>query len=219
MQIETAVYVQPWDIDSQLANLGLTAKILREAVTQGYQAFIDCTPFDPRFIPGTDAWSRTVRHLRAQLVPLGWRIDDPGNYSLTISDPYQVNIVVATGNEATGLPHLTPKTKSHKGLFTALALRKNVTQLALFLEEVPQAEQKTTFTLQYQTWMFLIYVTEDRVRCELSLPLAMSKRGKVQLWKDRIILPAIDTNEPKPFEDDSEHDEDDLVVPVKRRKA
>jgi hypothetical protein len=45
------------------------------------------------------------------------------------------------------------------------------------------------------TWLLLYHVTPDQVRAELSLGNAIDRRGHVSEWIERIILPALRTDE------------------------
>lgn len=188
------VHAKPWDVRHRLEELGLTLKIVNTATKAGHLAFMSCTDNDPPFIPGTDAWSRTVRMLRQQLRILGWRKDDPGNYSIIISDKHQINIAVASGDEATGNSAMKPKNKSPKGYRTALAVEINKRQCELFPHMLPEDIRLRPKTAEYATWLLLIHITEMEIRSELSLPSEIDDSGKIVTWHERIILPVIRTD-------------------------
>jgi hypothetical protein len=212
--LEELVWHEQWDVNRRLRDLGLSIDVLQDAAKAGYLARASCTPNDPPMTPGTDAWSRTVRRLRELLIARGWRKDDPGNYSLTISDEHRLNVVVASGDEATGQRATMPRTKSPKGIYTALAVERNL-QPDLFPETLPEAVRKAPLTLQYPTWMFLILIEESAVHAELSYPSEIED-GHVTKWKERIILPSFGVD-PAEIDDGPADFGPDFDVDVQRK--
>ena len=85
------------DVTVRLAELGLSAVVLRESVMEGMQARSECTPNDPPLFPGFTTWARTVRCLRERLIPIpfGWNASDEGGYSLVVSPSGKIAIAVA----------------------------------------------------------------------------------------------------------------------------
>ena len=162
------VHVDSWDVRKRLLELDAPLEILIDAARAGYSARILCTSNDPPFSPGTDAWRYTLRTLRDFLMATGrWRKDDPGNYSLVINDGKKINIVVASGDAATGRPpNYSPKTKTNKGLYTRAAIKRNQDpQGTLFPEGLPELSSSgQVITLEYPTWIFLIYSTAEELR-------------------------------------------------------
>ena len=178
----------PWDVRQRLAALcGLEVEVLQTAVQTGHVAFLSCTDNDPPFIPGTYAWSRTLRALREGLIGSGWRKDDSGNYSLTVSDRHRINIVVASGDDLTGLVHSgDPRTKSPKGPRTENVVEANA-QGDLFPHTLPRRSSSADGR-PYDTWVLLMRVKAEELRAELSRPTAMED-GHISGWSERIILP------------------------------
>lgn len=180
--------------DERLAELGLSRERLLEVVEQGQMAFISCTGNHPPFVPALWAWGETVRALRDCLLPLGWLRSDSRNYSLVIDPTNRLAIAVATGNEATGLDGVSPATKTAKGPNTIGAIVQN-RQLDMFyavgldagqLDSEPEGDQRLT-------WVLLIYRGLNEVRCELSLPVSISEDGRIDGWRERIILGSLPT--------------------------
>lgn len=93
---------------NKLRVLGVPFELLIETAQQGYVERLNAEPpFDPPTAAGTDAWRYPVRALRKGLVGLGgWRIDNPRNLPLVISDERQINITVSSGDEVTGVNRL-----------------------------------------------------------------------------------------------------------------
>lgn len=207
------------DVESRLALLGLAEDRLTEIVKRGYVAFASCTPNDPPLFPGFSAWATMVRSLREYLLPQGWERCDDNNYSLVINPAGNVAIAVATGDDGTGRRDAEPTTKSSKGPSTAEAVSSNQLQLdfGLPMLAVP-ASAGTSSEDKRMTWILLVHRARAEVRCELSLPTSMGMDGRVDGWRERIILGAVPTDPdlmeitpPLP------PDQPDINVDIKRR--
>lgn len=183
------------DVASRLAQLGLEEVKIAEIVKRGYVAFTNCTPNDPPLFPGFSAWATMVRALREYLLPEGWERCDNNNYSLVINPAGSVAIAVATGDDATGRNGVQPTTKSSKGPSTAEAVTSNQLQLdfGFPMVEVPTSADASPEE-QRMTWILLVHRARGEVRCELSLPTSMGSDGRVDGWRERIILGAIPTD-------------------------
>lgn len=214
----TQIYKAVDEIDNRLAQLGLEEDRLTEVVRRGYVAFASCTPNDPPLFPGFSAWAAMVRGLREYLLP-EWDRSDENNYSLVINPSGTVAIAVATGDEGTGRPGATPTTKSSKGPSTADAVTSNQAQLGLpyIFDAAPAPTQADDEAEPRMTWILLVHRAPNEVRYELSLPTSMGLDGRVDGWRERIILNAIPTDPdlveitpPQPMQPD-------ISVDVKRR--
>lgn len=185
--MQPKVRFEATDVGSRLAELGLNAGVLQEAVMQGMLARSEATPNDPPLFPGFSAWARTVRSLREQLIPhpYGWSRSDEGSYSLVVNPDGKIAIAVATGDENTGNVHITPLTKSPKGTRTQCAIEIN--QYLLF-DELPDLEIPEGSNSDRVTWVLLQNYNQmlKEVRYELSRPNSYS--GKIDGWSERIIL-------------------------------
>lgn len=199
---------------ARLRALGVPYELLVKA---GQQGFIERgnaeLPFDPVTAPGTDAWRYPVRVLRSGLVQLGWRIDNPRNLPLVISDDVGINITVSSGDEFTGiLGERFPKSKNPKGILTSEAIRRNLKQLDMFPEHLPEAVKLFESTAQYPTYVFLLYITDEEIQAELSRPSSMDDANHVDMWSERILLSV-----PLPGQeliDDVDFDEGPDILPV-----
>jgi hypothetical protein len=129
--------------------------------------------------------------MREQLRPKGWTKSGNSNYELTVNKTDNLAIVVATGDDATGLIRATPSNKCSKGINTTEAVEVN-NQLDLFSDSSTKVEETKSLT----TWVLLIHLAADELRSELSLPSNISN-GKFNEWKERVILPSM------PLDDDS----------------
>lgn len=189
------IHVETSEIASRLAELGLEEARLAEIVRRGYVAFASCTPNDPPLYPGFSAWATMVRALREYLLPK-WERSDENNYSLVVNQAGTMAIAVATGDEATGQPKASPTTKSSKGPSTVEAVTSNQMQLELPYVFPPVAAPARPASAEDQrmTWILLVHRAQGEVRCELSLPTSMRTDGRVDGWRERIILGAIPTD-------------------------
>lgn len=209
-----AVYQHDFDARRRLAELGVSVEALQRALRAGQIARLTCTENDPPFIPGTEAWRFVVRTLREELLPLGWRKTDPGNYSLVINDKRNINIVVATGDQFTRVYPGTPRTRSLKGLYTEAAIVRNNVDSDLFPETIPEEVRLVASVLGRPTWILLIHISDDEVKAELSYPEEIEEKQIIS-WSERIFIP----EEPDEWAA-SEGDDDfgpDFDVPVKRK--
>lgn len=212
------IHVELGDVNTRLAELGLEETRLAEIVRRGYVAFASCTPNDPPLYPGFSAWATMVRALREYLLP-EWERSDENNYSLVINPAGTVAIAVATGDDATGQSDAIPTTKSSKGPSTVEAVTSNQMQLELPYEFPPVAApaRPANPDEQRMTWILLVHRALGEVRCELSLPTSMGVDGRVDGWRERIILGAVPTD-PEILEiTPAQPLQPDITVDVKRR--
>jgi hypothetical protein len=189
--LQTLLRVESVDVNDRLTELGLDVDAIVDVVSQGYQAFVSCSPNHPRLIPGIWAWGETVRALREYVLPKGWSRSDENNYAVVIDPLGEMAIAVATGDAATGMKDLVPTTKANKGPSTADAVQANHLQLLLFGDLPVPSAANDGGDKERLTWLLLVHRAISEVRCELSLPVTMGADGKVSSWKERILLPAI----------------------------
>lgn len=193
----------------RLSLLGISRAALTEAVWQGYLARSRTTANHPKISRGYFMWAEAVAVLREQLRPHGWIKSDKGNYELAVNEKAGLAIAVTTGDEATGMVGATPSNKCPKGVNTVEAVENN-NQQDMFSELLPAIEEIQGLT----TWVLLMHLAANEVRCELSLPSSISN-GKINGWKERIILPSM------PLDEDSIEIEapelPDIEVPIKKK--
>lgn len=193
MALPDTIYVDSWDVNRRLAELGIEEEDLLQAAERGFTAWASCTANHPPAIPGLFAWGETVCALRERLIPQGWERKDEQNWPLVVNRGDAIALSVATGNEDTGRKDKDPVTASAKGPRTISAILANQ-NLPLFAEMLPSAESlKETGRA---TWLLLVYRDSDarEMRCELSRPIGMDSDGRVDGWAERIIL------SPRPFD-------------------
>jgi hypothetical protein len=193
----------------RLGELGLRPEMLELALSGAEAEARTYTELDPPNMQGMARFSRTVRLLREQLVPLGWAYDNPRNLARTVSPDRKVAIIATLGDAATGYPELVPSTRYEKGVATAEAVNRNFLQLTLPFdlgdEEPTEDDGGTT------TWVLLYHVTEAEIRAELSLPDSMVE-GYIDTWLERIVLAPIPLAASAPVAEQSAADPDVLVA-------
>jgi hypothetical protein len=177
------------EVTDRLAELGLKAEILEFALRGADAEARTYTQLDPPNMQGMARYSRTVRLLREQLLPLGWSYDNPRNLARTVSPDRQVAVIATLGDAATGVPHVRPSTRYEKGIATVEAVSRNFVQLTLPMDvgDDPPVDPDID---GIATWILLYNVTESEIRAELSLPDSMVD-GYIDTWLERIILPPI----------------------------
>lgn len=216
--MKTVVRTELFDVAKRLKELGLRVDLLTNPVHAAYQAWSNCSVFDPRMYAGLTFWAVAVRHLRFGLVPLEWTTNDDGNYSLTISPDGSLAIAVATGDEFTGIADETPSTQSKKGPKTVAVVAANNRQLGLDLVFPDGMEPPLLDPWRFgncATWLLLMNREDKVIRRELSHPLGFADDQRVSGWKERIILPDIELDS---LDDIALPDDDlDFDVSVVRR--
>lgn len=186
----TILHVEPIAAQSALAQLGLNEEALLEAAKHGYLARSNCTANHPPLYAPFVAWGETVRVLREQLTTIGWVRNDEKNYSRIIHPEGHIAIAVATGDEATGMAHGFPCTKSAKGPSTIDAVEINRSQAWLPGMEPPELQNDPKES-QATTWLLLIHHAPNEIRSELSQPFDIGPDGRVNGWRERILLRTI----------------------------
>jgi hypothetical protein len=132
-----------------------------------------------------------------RLAERGWRHDNARGLPRTISPAKDFAIVATSGDAVTGHRDGSPATKYAKGIQTVRAVGRNV-QLAFDFPDLHTGEALWALTDggdDLATWLLLYHVTRDQIRAELSLAHGIDRRGHVSQWLERIILPAVRTDE------------------------
>jgi hypothetical protein len=178
----------------RLAELALTARDLMGALIGADQEARTWTPLAPQMMAGLARWGKTNELLRARLVERGWWHDNVRGLPRTISPAKDFAIVATSGDAVTGHRDGSPATKYPKGIQTVRAVSHNV-QLAFDFPDLLAGEARWDEGDDLATWLLLYHVTPDRIRAELSLANGIDRRGHVSEWIERIILPALRTDE------------------------
>ena len=207
------------EASGRLAELGLTIELIERVVRRADAEASMCTALDPPMMEGLTRWGRMNRFLREELIPAGWRFDNPRNLPRTIHPGGEFAIVAATGDELTGLAGLLPATKYLKGDATVRAIVINE-QLTLDFDDFAPGPDDIPVggSGEMLTWFMMFHTEEEAFRVELSLPNAITD-GRITSWAERIILPAFPRDDDRltsPVTPDRD-DLDEVVVEVTRR--
>lgn len=211
------VYSQAWDVDSRLASLGLTREICLEAVRRGVIGFASCTPNHPVSYPGTNCWAEAFCGLADQLTVSLWRVRSEINQPLLLNPSETIALTVATGDEKTGKVGVDPKTRASKGPRTIEAVSMNGWLFPEMETDVMNRVQRRT----RNTWFLLIYrdMIGEQVFSELSLPISLDSKSRIDGWSERIILgsmPLLGDNLSRHKDDDPQMSPE-IKVEIKRR--
>ena len=177
------------DVQMVLDRLGVPLQVLQEAVQAGYVSRISCTTNDAPSASGFYQWNGTLRNLREKMVSAGWQRNNTSNWPTIVHPEKLLAIAVSSGNENTGRVNGVLSTKNAKGIRTVTAVSINANQLWLPGFEFMQLEQGAQ--ISYPTWFLLFYADEKELRAELSLPVKVDSEGRVNSWRERIILPVL----------------------------
>lgn len=193
MATAATIYSDPDQVRARLAAFGLMEEALSHAAQRWHLSWSSFTPNHPPIGVGISAWTEAVAALREQLLPLGWTRSDEKNYALVTHPDGSMAINVATGDIGTGQIDATPSNKAPKGISTADAISVNQQQLELDLPvpDMPHVRGEDGPL----TWFLLLHRAANEIRCELSLPSAMSADGRITRWEERIIISPIPLDE------------------------
>jgi hypothetical protein len=120
-------------------------------------------------------------------VAQGWKRIDEDGLPLIVNEAGTIAIAVNTGDDMTGVPGGDPRSKNRKGPVTVAAVVENRRQLSLFESNVivlHEAQEQP----ERMTWILLRTRTRNEVRSELSLPILMGDDGRIEAWRERIVL-------------------------------
>ncbi len=175
----------------RLAELGLSVEVIARALRRGDQQTATCTALDPPIMEGLLRWGRTTAFLREELIPAGWSFDNPRNLARTIHPSGEFAIVIATGDEGTGLAGQEAGPRHAKGYATEQAIHANGQLSFEFGSVLHVSQQGQAAGLgALQTWFLLYHAEPDCFRVELSLPEAF-EGGRITRWTERILLPPV----------------------------
>lgn len=194
--------------DRRLAELGLRADQLRNAVSRGDEMRRRCSPLHPKTFGGQVMWAETVEALRRQVIPGpgDWAPGSSGNYETAFSIERGIAIAVVGGDANTGVIGFhDPCVRRRRGPRTRQRVQRNrAAQAPLPLAEferddIPDDERVVT-------WFLLVHAREERLYQELSLPVVMEEDSTFTTWAERILLEPLDgvgAITPTPATDDS----------------
>ncbi|MCQ4164679.1 hypothetical protein [Tahibacter harae] len=98
----TVIVTTPWEVNQQLAELGLTTEIVRQVAHAAAAARAESLAVDPSFTGGMLSFIYGVRSMRLKLLPLGWEIRRAGNVEATVNDEINVQLFFQNVDRACG---------------------------------------------------------------------------------------------------------------------
>lgn len=182
------IYDEPQDVDARLVELGLTQQELRDALEAGLAAAALATANHPPNFGGTSLWAEAVRGLRETLIPKGWHRDNSYNFPTVVRGDGKIAIAVAAGDPGTGDKDMHPSTSYKRG---PIMIGKVEVNQHLPFDHLPVGYGDPDPNAPEATWVLLHDREHDELRCELSLPVTINKKGFVETWGERIILSPI----------------------------
>lgn len=208
---------------TRLKGLHLTYEIIEASIQEG-DAHRRRTSFKfyPAIYPGITMWAETTASLRAQLIARrdDWQAGRTGNYETVYHPHLRIAFAVVGGDSQTGvLDGLDPKLARKRGPKTTERIERNAVinaqyELAL---EFPPTSPDVPDDEQCQTWFILTYPDVDEMRVEVSLPVSIGVDGRVDRWRERIILSPIAISGGVRIENVGGEDDDDDDTQIVRR--
>lgn len=181
--MKTLVHHTPVAAEFRLRELGLTRDGVISAVRAAMAAVAGCTGDSPPIAPGWLTWYNAVVRLRQEFRGKGWDADDTANFSTIVDHAAGIKIAVANTDEATACVVSEPTNRSRRGELSKQAVAAN--QLSLPFDGWLEPDEAKV--PGFVTWYLCIYIAEDTVRAELSLPTTC-EGGYFGGWKERIFL-------------------------------
>jgi hypothetical protein len=204
----------------RLHELGIPQDYLLRAVQGGEAEARAWTEAAPRSMSGMARWGRTNELIRTNLARVGFTYENPNGLPVTISPDHSFNVVATTGDGHTGRTDgPQPTTRYAKGTATAKAVEVNGVQLALdFVDAgIGPALAEAASCEGVVTWIVLYHVAPEGIYVELSLPESISRRGYIDRWRERIILPMYEYDSESQDESTFDQGNDGFNVAVERR--
>jgi len=214
-------------IDQRLADFDLTiADVHDKIIFAATQAADAVSPLAPKGAPGRHSHDYCVAALRSVLLlKEGWEIDEDDFVARTVNREKRIAIVVAGGNEFTGIPGTDADftTKWHKG---ARAFAGAPTNLQMGLDDIDGSGfdwglREKDPSMKWRLWYLVHHrVNKNLVRLELSAPGHLDDAEFPRSWVERIFLPPYQVgqrNVVRPKDDGGDDGTAAVNVPVQKK--
>lgn len=199
MAMPGAVPIGVGDVDARLARFGLSVADLHGRVVlpaSGLSRVV--TPFHPWNERGRVFYAEATAGLRRVGVEKGWNCDDTDGVARSVSPDGTVVVVVATGNEFTGLPgaEAVVTTKFNRGprLLDGVVSELGYTLDKIAPEVFPFTSPAPTSPVR-EVWLLLLCPAAGEVRIELSRPEGRDVAGFPRPFIERILIPPLRTGD------------------------
>lgn len=202
----------------KLQSMGLTVDDFTFAVSRAIYESRRSSPLHPRTSAMSRAWDEIVAALRESVLSSskGWNYTFNNGLEYTINSELGLSIIVTSGNKDTGLVEGFPKSKNAKGSATEDVIFRNLDLFnSEYHEEVEEFSGNSIDSTQTYVFLYYFDLGAQEVRCELSLPSAMSGfngHNKISAWSERIILPAVPFSAAVETPEKEFNEEIDIVV-------
>ena len=172
------------DVDPYLLDrFGFNSSVFRRAVTAGHADAAMTTRHSPVTAFGSRFWEGSIRQLRDDLAPSGWRALRPGQLEVVRNELNTVQITTGLGDANVGVRALPPSCEHPRGVSTERAVETNQQS---FASVSPDSRWDAI-----QTW-WLLYrpdpSVDGLVRCEFSVPISMTG-SRLTNWAIRVLVP------------------------------
>ncbi|KZS22218.1 hypothetical protein PE074_06505 [Wohlfahrtiimonas chitiniclastica] len=192
MQRTESVISSNSDRYSELKLLGLTEKILLDALTAGLHRRSEIVKgIHPQASPGNNFREGVFEELRTKLRTKGFIAEFNRGVELTQND--KIAIYLSRGCPATGISGLMPSSYNSKGEHTQqlfnLSSESHSLQENLFSIDVSNSG---VINGTHQVWVLLFHIKESKedmtIHAELSMPFSCDKQGRINSFSKRVIL-------------------------------
>lgn len=213
-----AVAVEQSNDGEGLAHLGLIESDLREPIYIALGRRKLCTSNHPVIYAGIVMWAELIMELRNKLVPKGWTTAHIAGVELIISPCGTKKLVVAQGDEKTGVAEGIPKTKYELGpVISDVLLAQRSQHLLLGGIEVLRQVMRVD-NGNFETWILLHHLSPTgAVRAELSRP-SIVEGGLIEAWHHRILLPTTQPGD-QLLKDVAPSQPKEIDVPLRKREV
>lgn len=177
-------------------------RVIRPAVNES-----DSThPLAPPGSSGQRMYQANVASLREVLLPRKWKKDDTDGVARTVHAERGLAIIVAAGNEFTGVPETDEyfTTKWPKGSCALTGVRYVAEGFDAIDETFPASPNVKGV---WEVWYLVHHRVEDEVRVEISKPGRLDGRDHPCDWIERIILNPLKLNPEVDIHPDSDDDD------------
>lgn len=208
------------DADGALERFDLSVELVHSGVVMpAVVAASGVSGLAPRSYRGSTFHAKATEGLRSLGVQAGWTCDDADGVARLVSRDGTVVVVVATGNEFTGVPgggaRVTTKNPHGPKLLEGGLPNDGYTLDQLTPEAFPVPAPVMSAPTR-EVWLLLLRPAGDQVQMELSRPGWMDGSGYPCRFAERILLP--------PYRlapvggEDVDLGDDDIDVPVLDRE-
>lgn len=169
---QTVVISEPFDAEQEISQFGLTLKIAQKVARAASAARSSTLAIDVAFAPGMLSHILGNRHLRLELLPLGWRSGRFNNVESVVNDDLGIQIIFQNVDMACNSDY-SPKAISRKGAGSRRLVQDGL-QGELWGESVKSPitinQAKSKHGMTPLVWIFCVSDDGKRLCAELSKP-------------------------------------------------